>query len=183
MYCKRGFLTRSDAIAHEQEILENSINPLKRKANQLLSDYLTTWLDHGIETNRWSRNTAVGYKNNIHRHIIPVIGHHHLRDITPEHCDNVMRRMKFNCYTDSAIHYIRQTMSVAFNDACSYSLIDRNPVMYTLTKFKASNFKPQLYDINMIARLMNDLYDTDWECFVLMTGLYGLRRSEALVLC
>ena len=180
MYCKRGFLIRSDAIAHEHVVLENSINPLKRKSNQLLSDYLTTWLNHGIETNRWSRNTAVGYKNNIHRHIIPVIGHHRLRDITPEHCDNVMRRMKFNCYTDSAIHYVRQTFSVAFNDACSYSLIDRNPVMYTITKFKASDFKPQLYDINIIARLMNDLFGTDWECFILLTGLYGLRRSEAL---
>lgn len=180
MYCKRGFLTRSDAIAHELEVIENSTNPLKRKANQLLSEYLTTWLENGLKTERWSRNTAVGYKNNIHRHIIPVIGHYHLKDITPEHCDNVMRRMKFKCYTDSAIHYVRQTLSVAFNDACSYSLIDRNPVMYTITKFKASDFKPQLYDINMIARLMNDISGSDWECFVLLTGLYGLRRSEAL---
>ena len=27
---------------------------------------------------------------------------------------------------------------------------------------------------------MNDLFGTDWECFILLTGLYGLRRSEAL---
>lgn len=180
-YCQRGFLTKAEAKSHESAARLEFIDRARGKdGHQRLDEYLSNWLACGESENRWKLNTLSGYKNNIRKYILPICGHLMLRDIIPEHCDQILRVMKFKGLADATIRYVRQTLSAALSDACSYNYINHNPVDNAITKLKESNFSPSLYDIENIACLMNASYDTHWEGVFLLTGMYGLRRSEAL---
>lgn len=180
-YCQRGFLTKAEGINHESITRLEFIDRARGKdGHQRLDEYLYNWLVCGESENRWKLNTLSGYKNNIRKHILPLCGHLMIKDIIPEHCDQIMRVMKFKGLADTTIRYVRQTLSAALNDACSYNYINHNPVKNAITRLKESNYSPTLYNIEDIACLMSASYDTHWEVVFLLTAMYGLRRSEAL---
>lgn len=180
-YCKRGFLTETEAQKHELGMKSEFIERAKKKDGyQCLDEYLRQWLSDGKAINRWTLNTFSGYEVNIRKHILPVCGHYRLNEMNPEICDQFLRRMKFQGLSDSSMRYVRRTLCAALNDAYSYGNILNNPVDHTITRFKQSDFTPVLYDLKDLANLMNNAQYGNWECLFLLTGLYGLRRSEAL---
>ena len=65
-YCKRGFLSKSEAADHESSMkIELLKRAQKKDGYQKLEDYLMQWLTDGQAVDRWSLNTYVGYQNNI----------------------------------------------------------------------------------------------------------------------
>lgn len=180
-YCKRGFLTMSEAAKHERSMKVELIKrSQKLDGYQRLDDYLMQWLADGQAVDRWSLNTLMGYQNNVRKYILPVCGQYSLNHLSPGICDQILLRMKFQGLSDSSLRYVRQTLKAALNDTCSYGYLTSNPADFTRIRFNPSDYTPELYDLKKMAYLMNHAYGNAWECVLLLTGLYGLRRSEAL---
>lgn len=143
------------------------------------SDFLLHWLTVGSKT-RWDSHTWYGYGVNVRKHIIPYLGHYRLYELSAPLCDQLYIRLRFSGLSDTTIRYVHRTISAALNYACSPNILKQNPAQAKMTRFKRSSFQATTYTPDEMAMLMNHSMGSQWECILLLTGMYGLRRSEAL---
>ena len=183
-YAKRGFLTRKEALDHEAEMRLKLANPgyIPIKASdtkQTVADYLAEWVEiHGKSNLRPS--TFSGYKSHIKNHINPYIGHIPLRNVTPAMLDNMFQQLYTKGLSTSTVRYAHRILGVAFEAARKYRYIDTNPARDILTKFGKDAKTPDPYTIEQMQHLMSLGAGHEWEMIFVLSGLYGLRRNEAL---
>lgn len=183
-YGKRGFLTKKEALDHEAEMrlkLSNpGFEPIKAAdAKRTVQEYLEEWVEiHGKANLRPS--TYAGYKCHIKNHIVPYIGQVPLKKVTPAMIDNMLQQLSAKGLSTSTCRYAQRILSVAFEAARKYRYIETNPARDILTKFGKDAKTPDPYTIEQMQHLMALGAGNEWEMIFVLSGLYGLRRNEAL---
>ncbi len=183
-YMKRGFLTKKEATQHEAEMRQKFINPTYEAATVAqgkvsLQEYLEGWVErHGKANLRPS--TFTGYRGNIRNHIIPLIGHLRLQQITPAIIDDMLAKLYEKKLSASSVKYVHRTLSVALEAARQYHYIPSNPAKEIITKFGKPNKTPDPYTIKEMQHLLAKVTETMWDMLVMLGGMYGLRISEAI---
>ncbi|MFT8889953.1 MAG: site-specific integrase [Ethanoligenens sp.] len=184
-YMKRGFPTHQEAAVFEAEMKvklaghTSIIKTLSAQNKQTLKEFLLTWIDKYGNANL-RPSTLAGYTSNIKNHINPNIGHHRLKDVTPELLDNLYGKLFNEGLSNSSVRYCHRILSVAFESAKKYKYIESNPAHDVITKFSASAKTPDPYTVQQMQVLMANILGTEWEMIVALGGLYGLRISEVI---
>lgn len=183
-YSKKGFSTKKLAELHEAEMKTKLTNPsyitvTAGQGKQTIKDYLLSWVEnHGAANLRPS--TFAGYKSNINNHIIPILGHIQLRQLTPEMLDDMFQKLFEQGLSSSSVRYCHRIMSVALEAAHKYHYIEDNPAHNIITKFGAQGKTPDPYTVPQVQQLMSNIIGTEWEMIIMLGGMYGLRISEVI---
>lgn len=183
-YMKRGFLTKKEATQHEAEMRQKLMNPTYEaetasQGKTSLKEYLETWVErHGKVNLRPS--TLSGYRGNIRNHIVPLIGHLRLQQLTPAIIDDMLAKLYEKKLSTSSVKYIQRTLSVALEAARQYHYIPNNPAKEIITKFGKPNKTPDPFTIKEMQHLLAKVADTKWDMLVMLGGMYGLRISEGI---
>lgn len=183
-YVKKGFTTKKEAVQHEGEMRAKLVNPsfitlTAGQGKQTVRDYLLEWVEnHGSVNLRPS--TFAGYKGNIKNHIIPIIGHVQLRQLTPAMLDNMFQKLYAEGLSHSSVKYCQRIMSVALEHARRYNYIETNAARDVITKFGKQGKTPDPYTVQQMQQFMGSIMGTEWEMMVMLGGMYGLRISEVL---
>jgi len=183
-YSKKGFSTKREAQQHEAEMKVKLSSPVyasvaANQSKQTVQEYLEAWVEqHGNANLRPS--TFDSYKGYIRNHIVPVIGHVQLRSVTPAMLDDLFQKMFAKGLSNSSVRYAQRILSVAFEAACKYNYIERNPAKNVLTKFGKGGKTPDPYTVQQVQQLMRNVIGTGWELLVMLAAMYGMRMSEVL---
>ena len=186
-YHKKGFATRQEATLHEAQMkaeLTHKKTPLQenKDGKKYLSDYLKNWLDtYAANPNNIKHNTYIGYKSNINVHIIPELGNIRLADLTANDLDSFYNKL----FTDkklktATVRYVHRTLSVALGHAAKKGAIRSSPTSAITTKFPNNSKTPDPYSIEEMQKLIKGADGSKWQFLITVSGLYGLRRNEAL---
>ncbi len=185
-YAKRGFLTKSEAQKHENEMkvkLENNVyfrKSMQTDKNITVEEYLLSWLDKHYEGNHIKISTYAGYKTTIQNQILPFIGQVKLKQLTSEMIDNMLKTV-IEKWSNSTARYAQRILSVALEYAMIYHhYIDHNPARTLLTRIGPANKTPDPYTIDQMRMLLGKVVGTKWEMMMILGGLYGMRRNECL---
>jgi integrase len=183
-YGKRGFATKQEALKHEAEMRAKLIRPGYQplqvaESKQTVKEYLDVWVEkHGKANLRPS--TFAGYKSNISNHIVPYIGNVPLKQLMPAMIDDLFQKMFDKGLSQSTVRYAQRVLSVALEAARKYRYIETNPARDIITKFGKQDKTPDPYTVEQMQRLMSYCMGTEWEMILVLSGMYGLRRNEAL---
>ena len=94
--------------------------------------------------------------------------------------DNLFAQLYEKGLSNSSCRYVQRVLSVAFEAARKYHYIETNPARDILTKFGKDGKTPDPYTIEQMQHLMALGMGSGWEMIFVLSGLYGLRRSEVL---
>jgi len=184
-YAKRGFLTKQAAVKHESEmrtkLSKSQYSPVQSsKGKILVMDYMANWLEtYGNANLRPS--TYDSYNGIIKNHINPNIGHVQMRNVTPEMLDDIFKKMYENGLSQNSARNTQRVLSVSFEGARKYRMIEHNPAREVLTKFGKQGKTPDPYTVAQMQQLMGYVSGTEWEVLVMLAGMYAMRLSEAYV--
>lgn len=183
-YGKRGFLTKPEAVEHENEMRKKltygGYEPAKAaESKQTVKQYLESWVEaHGNANLR--PTTFAGYKSHIKNHIIPFIGAVPLNRLTPKMIDEMLAKLNEKKYSQSTLRYAQRILSVSMEAARKYGYIESNPARDILTKIGKDGKTPDPYTVEQMQKLMSKSVGTEWEMIITLSGMYGLRLSEVL---
>lgn len=183
-YAKKGFATKALANKHEAEMKIKLSNPayipaITAQGKQNVEKYLLGWLEaYGKKNLRPS--TLAGYTSNVKNHIIPILGHYQINEVTPALVDDMINKLFERGFVENTVRYTVSTFNIAMEHACKYHYIELNPVRNITTKFTGRCETPPPYTVNQVQHLMSVVFGTQWEMPVILGGLYGLRRNEIL---
>ena len=99
-----------------------------------LQEYTTEWLER-VEGD-YQQKTFRGYRDNLHLHVLPFLGHLKLKDLTPGDVRRMLeskrkqgfyRGKKHYRFSEDAIRLIRSSLSVVCEDAILDGMISTNP--------------------------------------------------------
>lgn len=183
-YSKKGFATQTLAKKHEAEMKIKLSNPafipaVTAQGKQTVEEYLRGWIESYGEKNLRPA-TLRGYKSNIENHIIPLIGHLKINEVTPPIVDDMLNKLFDRGYVQNTVRYTCSTLNIAMEHARKYHYIEYNPVRDTTTKFTGRGEIPPPYTVKQVQQLMSNIVGTKWEMPVILGGLYGMRRNEIL---
>lgn len=195
----KSFSKSKDAKAFAAEV-EHELqagtyaNAGKMTLNEYLDQYFETYCAH-MRPN--TKTAAEGYMK---KHIIPIIGQMHLKDVTTLHIQKIYNKMlktEFKAakykeidgkkvlvspakkYSPKTMKNVHGVLSTALSKAVKTNLITRNPCdNITLPKIKRFEYTiPNREDLKKIIAELQDspLYEAIMACAML-----GIRRSEAL---
>lgn len=150
-----------------------------------LGEYLSRWMVDYVELNL-SPKTIEGYRVNIERHIIPVIGNIALQKLQPIHIQQFYCTKLQNGRLDGkgglspkSILYIHRNLREALNHAVKIQLIQRN-VADAVEVPKQKVFRANYLDEIQISELLKSFEKLDIYIPVLLAVGLGVRRGEAL---
>lgn len=182
-YAKRGFPTKRAATLFEAEkkielATPTYVSSTAAQGKMRLSEYLPEWLESHKANIR--PKTYNGYRCNIYHHIIPTLGQIRLNQLSPQHIDKLLAKMDQDGLSMNTIRYCQRTLSVALSHAQKYGYIRDNPTKNITYKLRKEEHVDPPYTIEQIQQLLLHVTCTDWEMFVILGGLYGLRLGEVL---
>lgn len=92
----------------------------------------------------------------------------------------MLQQLSAKGLSTSTCRYAQRILSLAFEAAQKYRYIETNPAQDILTKFGKDAKTPDPYTIEQMQHLMALGAGNEWEMIFVLSGLYGLRRNEAL---
>lgn len=180
---KSGFKSKPIAEKAMRDALyeyehRNYIEPKKI----ILTQFALEWLDGYVKPLR-KITTYNRYKELVNKYLSPAIGHINIVDIQPIHVEKMLLDIKKeNSIGNSTLQSIYTITNTIMNRALKLKLIKDNPCKY-IERPKRTNFKPDILDVDEIAKLYSaldktNIYDYMFRIALRLTLELGLRRGE-----
>lgn len=177
---KSGFLTKRAAKKYLNERIEEiqqGVNIMG--ADVLMKHYLPEWLENYTKSANLAKNTYNGYKVNIEKHILPVIGDIRLIDLQPYDIDRVILNMSKNQLSVTSQRYVIATLRKSINTAIKRRILSVN-VINLVDIPKPVKYNAKVLTIDEIGILCRECL-TNFDYLPVLLGLaFGLRRGEVL---
>ena len=131
----KAFATRRDAQAWIDSQRSNAEELLLPVAHQRLDEYLHWWLEHEAPNGKPGRaplaeTTLQSYRINVERHLIPVLGHQRVGQLTVSDLDAFASRKLLDGHAPSTVNRIRETLRSALSTAVRQDRLTRNVARY-----------------------------------------------------
>jgi len=182
-YAKRGFLTKKEASLHESEmkLKLNSTSQITTvtMGKQTVQEYMEKWLNDYAKGNLRPA-TYSNYCTLAKNSIYPYIGNVPLNKLTSSTADSLFSKLLEKKYKSGTVLAVKRLLSVALNHAKKYGYIDSNVTENTFTKLSVSEKQTATLTTAQLKELFEHTEGSWWQFVVLLSGFYGLRRSEAL---
>lgn len=167
--------TEAELAAKVEEARQIVEAGLRVKEDPTVENYVAKWLP--AVTAEMRDKYKESFTNAVRLHIVPVIGHLHMRDVKPDDAQAVLTALagKSRSLHSKTLSAMRRM----FDNAVKNDLISKNPCDDLKAGGKKTPKKRPLTDAQM-QTLLDAVKGTRAETFV-MLGLYaGLRREESL---
>lgn len=182
---KRAAQKRLTELIDQYETLPKAaISPEK----SLFTDDLEAW----VEASEFIYDpiTWQGYKNCIETQVLPWFRSNfpklRLAEVTPEHIQSFSthlsregNRKTGGVLAPKSVRNYLTVLSQVFEDAKQKNRINENPCKQ-VRRPKKAKFKPSFYDEDQMQALFAAIKDEPIKNMIIVTALYGLRRSELL---
>ncbi|MEJ6358420.1 site-specific integrase [Lactiplantibacillus plantarum] len=177
----RGF---TSALAAHKAELKMELKASDNEITQIVDSTITVkkWLARYYEmTNaKWKKSYQINYRENMRNHIIPLIGHFRLNQLTRMQYDYNLIQPLSKKLSPSTIANIHRQFMAAVNAAVDESIIPRN----FLDNFRFKRNHGQAFtkdDLSVFNKLL-DSEDADYRTLFLTLEYTGMRKGEALAL-
>lgn len=182
-HVKRGFATRQLAEQYEARMRTQLATPFASPASGQHSkvtvhDFLNFWMERHEKNLRPA--TQASYRSQIKSHILPLIGHVYLADVTPEMLDGFFQHLFDEGLATGSVAIVRNILNVSMDTARKYHYINQNPVQDTMTRFPQNARTPEPYTLQQVHDLLEAVLGTSFEMPVMLAVMYGLRLSECV---
>ena len=150
----------------------------------LLADYMRVWLDDHASL-RVSPRTLEGYRGNVERYIVPLLGNLRLSQLTPERVRAFEARLlreggsRVRRLSPNTVGHAHRVLSMALGDAVRSGVLARNPVQDVRPpSLVRKEFKT--LDWEELHRFLVSVSSPLLRSVVVLAVQTGLRRSEVL---
>lgn len=145
-----------------------------------LGSYLESWLRDSARPSV-KASTYRGYAVNIHRHVIPILGHVRLDALRPDQVAALYAQKQREGLSPTSVLYIHATLRRALKQAVRWGMIPRNPAE-AVDRPRKARHEVTVMDARERQRFLNSVKGDRLEAlFVLLLGS-GVRVGEALAL-
>lgn len=143
-----------------------------------VKQYLTDWLE---DTKRphIRPGTYEAHERSIRLYLSPLLGHHLLADLTPQHVREMMADLTKRNFAPTYIARTRAVLVAALQDALKDSLVFRNVAALTSAPRITHTRTPGL-TLEHVRVLLKAIQGTQHEALICVTLCFGLRRGEVL---
>lgn len=147
--------------------------------DMLFSDYMLEWLE-SIKTNV-ARTTYIGYEQVVKAKICTYFKEQKIKliDLKPIHIMDFFEYLASLGLGNNTIKHYRANISKALKRAVIREIIPSNPID-RMENIKSSQFIGSFYSIQELEQLMKVIDNNFMELPILISGFYGLRRSEVV---
>ncbi len=152
-----------------------------------VAQFLRDWIKVHVEP-QLSPTSVDGYKVNIEKHIIPMIGTIVLQQLKHTDIHGMYQKLLSDGRLDGkgglsprTIKYIHRNLSTALGYAVKMRLINDNPVKFVVSP-KVKAYRSEIYDEAEIVTMLDKARGTDMEIPLAIAVTLGLRRGELLAL-
>ena len=150
----------------------------------LLADYMMVWLD-GHASLRVSPRTLEGYRGNVERYIIPLLGGLRLSQLTPARVRAFEARLlaeggvRVRGLSPNTVGHVHRVLSMALGEAVRSGVLASNPAGGVRPPSMVRKEFMSL-DWDELHRFLSSISAPFLRSFVLLAVQTGLRRSEVL---
>jgi integrase len=155
--------------------IESGINFQGAKAS--LSEYLEQWLLTIKPALR--PKTVYQYKQVVRMHIVPILGEITLKDLRPDHIQNLYNRKSEEGLSPRMVRLLHAVLHRALNQAMFMGLITRNPTQATI-KPKIPRKEMETLTDNQVQTFLLTARGARFEMIYLLALTTGLRAGELL---
>lgn len=152
-----------------------------RKAGQIwtVGRWLSYWVNNIAAPPHVAENTHLGYRVDVHKHLVPGLGAHRLDRLTPDHIQRFYAKIQAGALSPGRAHHVHRTLRAALNEAVRKSHLSRNPVLLA----KAPRSHPdevEPYEVADVQRLLEVAAQRRNSARWALALALGLRQGEAL---
>lgn len=169
--------TEAEAKAKIEKIRQDISRGVDVTKNPTFLDFYTEWFDL-YKRPSLRDGTIKNFTDTFRLHVLPYLGHLHIKDIKPMHIQSVLT------HADTLCHQSQMTLlnriGEVFSAAIDNDLIVKTPVSATLKPSGAKKKIQKALTRVQTETLLQVLTGTPAYLFVHLMLLTGLRRSEAL---
>jgi integrase len=144
---------------------------------QTMSQYLETWLqaiEPTIEFGTWKR-----HREYVQLHIVPILGHLRLRDVTPQQVQQLYADRLAAGLSSSTVNHLHGTLHKAFSDAERLGLVTRNVCkLLNVPRLAETDIHPLTRE--EVSTLLDIVSGVRLEALYLVALATGMRQSELL---
>ncbi|PHS29510.1 MAG: site-specific integrase [Alkaliphilus sp.] len=153
--------------------------------NQTVADWFTKWVEIYAKP-RVRQTTYESYECNIRIHIIPALGAIKLKDLRPEHLQNLYTEKLENGRVDgkgglssTSVRYIHKLIKQGLNQALLDQIVFRN-IAANVSAPKKSRHEITLFSVEQMNQLLHQAKGSRIFTALLVEWATGLRRGELL---
>lgn len=143
-----------------------------------VASYLRVWLDD-VAAKRVRPNTLTGYRTNVERHIVPVIGSKKLGKLSARDVRALLDACEASGLSARSSRYVHATLRAALEDAIREDLVARN-VAKLVRLSTPPRAETRILTVDEGKILLSSTRDDRLHAALVLLLVLGLRRSEAL---
>ncbi len=150
------------------------------ETDESLEKYALYWLEKVVKQG-CSPSTHCSYRGHLLNHVLPVLGHKVLKQITPRDVTPLVNLLLEKGHCKSGVNFIISTLKRVLNHGVSEGILIRSP-LHSFKNLKVSS-KPMKYWAEEDAiRFLNYYHDTSIGCVVFFSLNTGCRKGETCAL-
>lgn len=160
-------------VLHEQQQGTLIIAP-----KQTVAQFLTDWLENTHKQSVRLR-TYERYREAIHLHIIPVLGHYQLQKLSAQQVQAFYAKKLDEGLAPATVIYFHSVLHNALNMAVKWRLVTRN-VCDLVSPPRRERFEIQPLMVEQVQKLLTVVRGHKWEALFILALATGMRRGEIL---
>jgi integrase len=145
---------------------------------QSVAQFLTYWHEESVKGSVRER-TYESYEGTVRMHLIPGLGRHQLRSLTPQHVQEYLNEMSKFGLSARSVQYQQAVLRIALNQALRWELVVRN-VATLVTPPRAVRPDVQPLNPEEAKQLLHAVHGHRLEAVVSIAMTMGLRLGELL---
>ncbi|HEU5230212.1 MAG TPA: tyrosine-type recombinase/integrase [Ktedonobacteraceae bacterium] len=179
---RKSFYGKTRKEVQEQlkiALREQQQGMLMATPQQTLKQFLTQWLEDHKAAIRI--RTHERYEELVRLHIVPVLGHHPLQKLTPQHVQAFYTKKLKGGLSPSTVNGLHAMLHKALDDAVRYSLIARN-VCDAVSPQRRAHYEIQPFSMEQAQQFLAIAKGHALEALFVLAITTGMRRGEILAL-
>lgn len=145
---------------------------------QTVQEFMERWLRDSVKPNLRPA-TYVGYEVLVRVHIVPAVGPLQLAELTPQHVQDLMTRMRDKGRSERTIQYMRAVLRRALGRALRWGMVARNVAELTdPPRVRREEIKP--WTVEQAQAFLAAVKGDRLEALYALELTLGLRRGEVL---
>jgi integrase len=151
---------------------------LPTASQQTVAQFLTDWLENTHKRSVRPR-TYERYREAIHLHLIPVLGHHKLQKLSAQHIQAFYTKKLDEGLAPTTVIYYHSVLHNALKTAVKWGLVVQN-VCDLVSPPRKQRFEIQPLAVEQVQTLLTAVHAHKWEALYVLALATGMRRGELL---
>ena len=160
--------------------LDQKQGKLATGPRQTVKQFLERWLED-VHHPHIRTNTYVLYRQLLDNHIFPVLGHHRLHTLSPQHIDELYAQKLKAGYAAETVRAIHRMLHRALQDAVKWGLVSTN-VSNQVESPRPVKYEPHPLNGEQAKQLLEAAKGGPLEAMLTLAVATGMRRGELLAL-